>query len=158
MSPICPSFDGFGGEVNASLYHLFNPGYLIPLNGVLRGTFHYATYAPGSQTAENFRMPDPMGTFNVRTGLRWGGREPTLFPSLAMELSIWYQGEFRTRSDTYGFDDRSVNAHSHLFWGEAYLAYTLPKWHHSFNVSLTAGTSVNADRFSAYRLAGTNSE
>src|SRR5215469_13818763 len=25
------SFDGFGGEVNVSLYHLFNPGYQIPL-------------------------------------------------------------------------------------------------------------------------------
>lgn len=149
------SFDGFGGEMNVSLYHLFNPGYLIPLNGVLRGIFHYATYASGSQTASNFRLPDPMGIFNVRSGLRWGGREPTLFPSLAMELSIWYQGEFRTESDAYGFDaDRSVKSHSHLFWGEAYLAYTLPKWRHSFNLSLTAGTSIEADRFSAYRLGG----
>ena len=149
------SFDGFGGELNASLYHLFNPGYLIPLNGVLRGIAHYATYAPGSQTASNFEMPNPMGIFSVRTGLRWGGREPTLFPSLAMELSVWYQGEFRTDSDSYGFNgDRSVRSHSHLFWGEAFLAYTLPKWHHSFNISLTAGTSANADRFSAYRLGG----
>ena len=71
------SFDGFGGELNASLYHLFNPGHMIPLNGVLRGIAHYATYAAGSQTASNFKMPDPMGIFSVRTGLRWGGREPT---------------------------------------------------------------------------------
>jgi hypothetical protein len=149
------SFDGFGGEVNVSLYHLFNPGYQIPLNGVLRGIAHYATYAGGSQTGDNFRLPDPMGIFSVRTGLRWGGREPTLFPSLAMELSAWYQGEFRSRADQYGFDsDRRVESHSHLFWGEAFLAYTLPKWHHSFNISLTAGTSVNADRFSAFRLGG----
>ena len=149
------SFDGFGGEVNVSLYHLFNPGHLIPLNGVLRGIAHYATYAPGSQTASNFKMPDPMGIFSVRTGLRWGGREPTLFPSLAMELSVWYQGEFRSEADSYGFNsDRSVRPNSHLFWGEAYLAYTLPKWHHSFNINITAGTSVDADRFSAYRLGG----
>jgi hypothetical protein len=149
------SFDGFGGELNASLYHLFNPGYMIPLNGVLRGIAHYATYAPGSQTASNFKLPDPMGIFSVRTGLRWGGREPTLFPSLAMELSIWYQGEFRSDADHYGLDsDRSVRPHSHLFWGEAYLAYTMPKLHHSFNISLTAGTSVDADRFSAYRVGG----
>jgi hypothetical protein len=149
------SFDGFGGEVNASLYHLFNPGYQIPLNGVLRGIAHYATYAEGSQTSDNFRTPDPMGIFSVRTGLRWGGREPTLFPSLAMELSIWYQGEFRSDADHYGFNgDRSVNSHSHLFWGEAFLAYTLPKWRHSFNVSVTAGMSRQADRFSAYRLGG----
>ncbi|HLH57271.1 MAG TPA: hypothetical protein VKY92_27070 [Verrucomicrobiae bacterium] len=149
------SFDGYGGELNMSLYHLFNPGHLIPLNGVLRGIFHYATYGTTSETAPNFKLPDPMGIFNVRSGLRWGGREPTLFPSLAMELSIWYQGEFRSESDSYGFNnDRSVSSHSHLFWGEAYLAYTLPQWHHSFNLSLTAGTSVEADRFSAYRLGG----
>ena len=32
------------------------------------------------------------------------------------------------------------------------LAYTLPELKHSFYVSVTAGTSVHADRFSAYRL------
>lgn len=149
------SFDGYGGELNLSLYHLFNPGYQIPLNGVLRGIAHYATYAPLDQTASNFRVPDPMGIFSVRTGLRWGGREPTLFPSLAMELSVWYQGEFRSQADGYGFNfDRRVEPSSHLFWGEAFLAYTLPKWHHSFNVTLTAGTSADADRFSAFRLGG----
>jgi hypothetical protein len=43
---------------------------------------------------------------------------------------------------------------SHLFWGEAALAYTLPKSQQSFYVRLTAGTSVDADRFSVYRLGG----
>jgi len=149
------SFDGFGGEVSASLYHLFNPGYLIPLNGVLRGLFHYASYASAGSTSPNFKVPDPMGFLNVRTGLRWGGREPTLFPSLAMELSIWYQGTFRTQADGYGFnDDRAINSQSHVFWTEAFLAYTLPKLHHSFNISVTAGTSINADRFSAFRIGG----
>jgi hypothetical protein len=149
------SFDGYSGEVNMSLYHLFNPGYMIPLNGVLRGIAQYVTYDNAKQTASNFRVPDPMGNFIVRTGLRWGGREPTLFPALAMELSVWYQGEFRSQSDAYGYNsDRSVNSSSHLFWGEAYLAYTLPKWQHQFNISLTVGTSVDADRLSAYRLGG----
>ena len=149
------SFDGFGGNVNLSLYHLFNPGYQIPLNGVLRGIAHYATYADTSSTASNFRVPEPMGIFIVRTGLRWGGREPTLFPSLAMELSAWYQGEFRTEADKYGINfDRRVNPNSHTFWGEAYLAYTLPKWKHNFAINLTAGTSAGADRFSAFRLGG----
>ncbi len=146
------SFDGYGGETSLSLYHLFNPGKLIPLNGVLRGIAHFSTYDPSSDTARDFRVPDNMGIFSVRTGLRWGGREPILYPSLAMELSVWYQGEFRTDADVYGFGDRAVHAHSHLFWGEAYLAYTLTNWGHSFSVNLTAGTSVDADRFSAYRL------
>jgi hypothetical protein len=149
------SFDGFSGEVSAGIYHLFNPGYLIPLSGVVRGSFHYATYATRDSTNPNFQVPDAMGIFHVRSGLRWGGREPTLFPSLAMELSVWYQGEFRTESDRYGFNaDRAVNAQSHVFWGEAYLAYTLPKLHHTFNISITAGASINADRFSAFRLGG----
>ncbi len=146
------SFDGYGGETSLSLYHLFNPGHLIPLNGVLRGIAHFSTYDPTSDTAPDFRVPEDMGIFSVRTGLRWGGREPTLYPSLAMELSIWYQGEFRTHSDTYGFGDRFVEQHSHLFWGEAFLAYTLTNIGHTFFVNLTAGTSIDADRFSAYRL------
>ena len=97
-------------------------------------------------------MPDDRTTFSVRTGLRWGGREPTLFPSLAMELSIWYEGQFRSDSGTYGFGDRRVEPHSHLFWAEALLVYTLPELKHNFYLGLTAGTSMDADRFSAYRL------
>jgi hypothetical protein len=153
------SFTGYGAEVSTSLYHLFNPGQQIPLNGVLRVLGHFATYEPDDDTADNFRVPDPVGTLKVRSGLRWGGREPTLFPSLAMELSIWYQGEFRSHAETYGFvdastpsGDRKLEAHSHLFWAEALLAYVLPESKHSFYLSLTAGTSIDADRFSAYRL------
>ena len=47
-----------------------------------------------------------------------------------------------------------LNQQSHLFWAEAALAYTLPKSQQNFYVRLTAGTSVDADRFSAYRLGG----
>jgi hypothetical protein len=146
------SFTGYGGECSLSLYHLFNPGQTIPLNGVLRGIVHYSTYERDDNTAKDFRLPGDRGSFNVRTGLRWGGREPTLFPSLAMELSIWYEGEFRSSSGTYGFNDRKVEPHSHLFWGEALLAYTMPELKHRFFLSLTAATSVDADRFSGYRL------
>ncbi len=146
------SFDGYGGGPNLSLYHLFNPGQMIPLNGILRGSVRYVTYDETDQTAPNFRVPDSMGIFSVRSGLRWGGAEPTLFPALAMELSVWYQGDFRTASDFYGFNDRQIEAQSHLFWTESLLAYTLPEWKHSFNVRVTAGTSINADRLSAYRL------
>jgi hypothetical protein len=148
------SFDGFGGQVSLSLYHLFNPGQQIPLNGVLRGTFHFSTYAANDDTAKNFTVPDNMGNFIVRTGLRFGGREPILFPDLAMELSIWYEGQFRTIADTYGFNDREIESQSHLFWVEAFLAYTLPQWKHHFSVNITAGTSIEPDRFSTFRLGG----
>ena len=146
------SFDGYGAQTSLSLYHLFNPGAQIPLNGLLRGTAHFSTYDRSEDTASSFQLPKDRGTFSVRTGLRWGGREPTLMPPLAMELSAWYEGQFRVGSGNYGFDDRSVEPQSHLFWGEALLAYTLPELKHTFFVSLTAGTSVQADRFSAYRL------
>lgn len=148
------SFDGFSSQANVSLYHLFNPGRQIPLNGVLRASAKFAAYDSTDGTAPTFHVPDNMGIFTVRSGLRWGGREPTLFPALAMELSVWYEGQFRTEADVYGFGDRQIEPRSHLFWGEAYLAYTLPKWKHCFSVNLTAGTSIEADRLSAYRVGG----
>ncbi len=147
------SFTGYGGGLSLSVYHLFNPGQQIPLNGVVRGIARYSTYERDDATESTFQLPPDHGTFSARTGLRWGGREPTLFPSLAMELSIWYEGQFRSQSGTYGLtNDRKLEPHSHLFWGEALLAYTMPESKHSFYVSLTAGTSVDADRLSAYRL------
>jgi hypothetical protein len=76
-----------------------------------------------------------------------------------MELSVWYEGQLRTGSGPYGFFngvsyDRSVEPHSHLFWAEAALSYTLPESQQNIYVRLTAGSSVDADRFSAYRLGG----
>lgn len=149
------SFTGDGATLSANIYHLFNPTQRIPLNAVLRGEIHYATFERDSDTAPNFVLPEDMTSFNVRTGLRFGGREPLMSPDLAMELSAWYEGEFRLDSGPYGFNnDRSVVASSHLFWGRALLAYTLPESKHNFLVSITGGSSVNADRFSAYRLGG----
>ncbi len=153
------SFVGHGGEASVSLYHLFNPDKQIPLNGVLRGIAHYAFYERDDATATNFALPNDHAWFGVRTGLRWGGKEPVLFPSLAMELSVWYEGQYRTEADSYGFvtgstprGDRSMREMSHLFWGQALLAYSFTNTGQSFYVNFTAGTSIDADRFSAYRL------
>ena len=149
------SFDGDGGEISASIYHLFNPGDLIPLNFLVRATAHYAFYDRDDDTARNFQLPNDHGDFTLRTGLRFGGVEPTLFPALAMELSVWYEGHLRNGAGSYGFNgDRDLKQQSHLFWTEAALAYTLTNSGQSFYVRLTAGTSADADRFSAYRLGG----
>ena len=146
------SFTGHGGGVSASIYHLFNPGQRIPLNAVLRGGVNYTAYSRDSETASNFGLPEDRTSFRVRAGLRFGGIEPVLTPDLAMELSTWYEGQFRNNSGAYGFGgDREVNADSHLFWSRALLAYTLPS-EQRFFVSITAGTSAKPDRFSAYRL------
>ena len=148
------SFDGYRGQAGLSLYHLFNPNYKVPLYGVLSGSGRFVAYAPTSHTAENFEVPDNQPVFTVRSGLRFGGRPMALFPDKAMELSIWYEGYFRTDPQTYGFNDRRLEANSHLFWANAYLAYHLFKWKHPFALNLTAGTSIDADRLSAYRLGG----
>ena len=152
------SFVGYGAESSVSVYHLFNPGEKIPLNGVVRGLVHYSTYDDSRHTDDDFEVPDDLVTYAVRTGLRWGGREPILFPSLAMELSVWYQGEFRSDSQTYGYVNspdprgpRDLNSQSHVFWAQGYLAYVTAR-SNSWYLSLSAGTSIEADRFSSYRL------
>jgi hypothetical protein len=147
------SFTGHGGEVSASLYHRLNPRQEIPLNFILRGAARYSIYETDDKTDPTFRLPDDRATFAVRTGLRWGGREPLLMPKLAMEVSVWYEGQFRTGDGRYGFaGDREVQTDSHLFWGRALLNYTFPELKHHLEFSLTAGVSADADRFSAYRL------
>jgi hypothetical protein len=149
------SFTGHGGEVSASVYHLFNTDQRIPLSAVFRLSPHYATYQRDSDTAPGFVLPEDHTSINFRTGLRWGGQEPTIFPQLAMEISAWYEGQYRTDSGPYGFNgDRQLEDVSHLFWGRALLIYTLPECKHNFGASFTTGTSIDADRFSAYRLGG----
>jgi hypothetical protein len=149
------SFEGNGGELSASVYHLFNPQDMIPLNFVLRGAAHYVTYDKNDTTGGDFQVPNGGVDFSVRTGLRYGGIEPTLFPDLAMELAVWYQGNFRTFSGRYGYDgDRKVENNTHLFWASAALSYTFPESKQNIFARLILGTSVNPDRFSAYRLGG----
>jgi hypothetical protein len=152
------SFDGYGGETSLSIYHLFDPGRLIPLSLVLRGTAHYSAYELDN-TGTNFTLPNNHWDGSVRAGLRFGGVEPTLFPALAMELSVWYEGHARSNPGYYGYNTPDLadynpyhlNSQSHLFWMEAALSYTFTNQQNIY-VRLTAGTSSTADRFSAYRL------
>jgi len=149
------SFAGNGAELSASLYHRFNPAARIPLNYILRGVAHDSFYTKNNDTAGDFQLPPNHADFNLRTGLRWGGVEPTLFPPLAMELSVWYEGHLRSHPGHYGSQEAcTLERQSHLFWTEAALAYTLPESQQSFYVRLTSGTSLEADRLSAYRLGG----
>jgi hypothetical protein len=149
------SFTGDSAETSVSLYHLFDPGRLIPLFGYLRVKEHYSFYEPNDELSPGFVLPHNHSTLDWRAGFRFGGREPLLTPALAMELSTWYEGQFRAASGTYGIDgDRVLQPYSGLFWMRALLIYTMPDTKQSFDVNFTAGTSGNADRFSAYRLGG----
>jgi hypothetical protein len=150
------SFIGHGGSASISLYHRFNPNQRLPLTAVVRGFIDYASYERDDETADTFVLPDDRFTYVGRAGLRLGGREPMLLPALGMEFSTWYEGRIRSQHGPYGFDgDRFVEANSHRFWGRALFAYTVPWLEHNFNLSITAGTTRRADRFSAYRLGGT---
>lgn len=148
------SFDGYGGGGSLSLYHRFNPAQTIPLFGLVRGGVHYAAYTAGQDTARHFEVPDERASANFRAGLRLGGKEPVLFPSLSMELSVWVESLNRGDSGHYGFQgDRNVSSSVQLFYTFAYLAYTFERGD-NLSVSITAGDSVSVDRFSAYRLGG----
>ena len=147
------SFFGHDGEGSVSVYHLFNPGQKLPVYGVARIREHYSLYG-GNDTDPRFKLPNDHAMTAWRVGIRAGGREPILRPELAGELSVWYEGQHRTDASSYGYDgDRVYNSDSQLFWGRALLVYTMDN-KQAFDFSVTAGTSVSADRFSAYRLGG----
>ncbi|MBM3881153.1 MAG: hypothetical protein FJ387_15760, partial [Verrucomicrobia bacterium] len=149
------SFTGHGAEAGVSVYHRFNPRQVIPLNAVARVAVDYDTFARDPETAVGFELPEDRATLRGRTGLRWGGAEPRVLPAVAMELSLWYEVGWRQESGPYGYGgDRAVEALTQLYWGRALLAYTFPELQHNFSLSLTAGSSVDADRLSAYRLGG----
>ncbi len=148
------SFTGHSGEVSASLYHLFNPGQRIPLSGIVRVVPHYAVYERDEETAANFVLPHDHLRVSSRVGFRLGGREPVMIPDVAMEISVWYENQYRTSSGVYGFNgDRELKEMSQLFWARALFVYTT-KAHHNFSLSVSAGDSMDVDRFSAYRLGG----
>jgi hypothetical protein len=149
------SFTGDGFEGSVSLYHVFDPGKLIPLFGIIRIKDHYTTYQGNDELSHGFVLPPDHSTFELRAGLRFGGREPLLHPDLAMELSAWSEGQYRTSSGSYGLNgERELVPNSDLFWARALLVYTMPQSKQSFDVNLLGGGSWHADRFSAYRLGG----
>jgi hypothetical protein len=149
------SFEGNGVGGSVSLYHLFNPAGMIPLSGVLRGVVDYNNFNSTDDTAPNFVRPDNQPIYTLRTGLRFGGKEPVLGPTLAMELSGWYEMEYRPKSGGYGFaNDRELESVSHRIFGRAQINYTTLDRKHYIVLGLQGGTVLNPDRLSAYRLGG----
>ena len=149
------SFTGHGAALSLSLNHLFNPGGLIPLNGMLRGGFSYASYVRGDNNPESFVLPPNQPMATLRAGVRLGGQEPRLDPALALELSAWYEGQLRFEPREYGYSgDRRVERMVHRFWARALLVYTLPDSYRRLTIGLIGGGSIRPDRFSAFRVGG----
>ena len=149
------SFNGDGGGASASIYQLLNPGMRIPLNFIGRGGLHYATYNTADQTVGSFQLPQDQVNLFTRAGLRLAGKEPVLYPALGMELSLWFERQWRLEDDTYGLDnDRRINPGGSLYWLYAGLNYAFTNSGQRISFALTAGGSTDADRFSAWRLGG----
>jgi hypothetical protein len=149
------SFTGHGGEFSSSIYHRLNPDWRVPAWWIGRLILHESIFERDSATASNFKLPDDLTTVRFRTGIRLGGREPSMTSPLAMELSLWYEANIRTETQKYGFNnDREIEQASHAFWARGLLKYTFEKSQQYFDANMIMGATVNPDRFSAFRLGG----
>ncbi|MCC7374772.1 MAG: hypothetical protein IT581_08950 [Verrucomicrobiales bacterium] len=149
------SFDGHGGGAALSIYHLLNPGQLVPLNLMARAGFRYSTYSSTSDTDDAFEVPDDRPMVFARAGIRLAGKEPILDPDLGVELSLWYESRWHWNDQPYGFDgDRSISDHTELFWLYAGANYSWTNIGHRVSFAMTAGGSSGTDRLSAWRLGG----
>ncbi len=128
---------------------------LIPLNVVARGGFRYSTYVRDSDTSDDFELPDGRPMTLVRAGLHRAGKEPVLYPDLGLELSVWFERQWRLNDGAYGFNrERVMNEQSALYWAYAGLDYSWTNVGHKISFAVTAGGSDDTDRFSAWRLGG----
>lgn len=146
------SFTGHGVEGGLNLYHRFNPQQRLPLYGIVGGAAHRAFFERDDRTDPAFEIPEDLQYLAVRAGLRLGGAEPLLLPELGFELSAWYEGQFRNETRPYGFNgDRHVERDIHRLWARAAFNYTF-KSRQLLSLAITGGSSLDADRFGAYRL------
>jgi hypothetical protein len=149
------SFDGHGGGLSLGVYHRINPDQTIPLSAVAKGGVRYSAYDTTDRTAPGFVLPEDRYSGFARGGLRFAGKEPVLYPDLALELSVWYEREWRFSDGAYGFaNDRSVRSSVGRYWAYAGLDYAWTNTGHKASFAVTAGGSSDADRFSAWRLGG----
>jgi hypothetical protein len=149
------SFEGISGGASVSVYHLFNPDARIPLTGVLRETVTYNAWGETSDTAGNFERPDNQSIFTTRAGFRWGGKEPVLMPTLALEASAWYELDARTDPGTYGYNhDRVLNRIPERIFGRLEGHFTTLSEKHYISLGLAGGIAFDSDRLSCFRLGG----
>ena len=149
------SFNGSGGGASLSIYQLLNPGMLIPVNVVARVGMRELTYTDTSQTADNFALPANQTVGYTREGIRVAGKEPLLYPDLGLELSVWFERQWRLDSQQYGFsNDRSISPNVNLYWIYAGLNYAWTNSGQKISFAFTAGGSTGADQLVAYRLGG----
>ena len=149
------SFVGHGVTGSFGAYHDFDLKGRVPLAGVLRGSLHHAEYFSDRGTEPGFQVPGSITEGILRTGMRWGGSEPVIFPKAAFELSGWYTGRLRAQPQKYGYNgDRQVEGDTHQLHGRTLFYWNPPQGKHRFQVMISGGRVFRTDRFSAFRLGG----
>lgn len=148
------SFNGHGAGFNTSVYHRFNPGQMIPLNGIARIGARFGVFDRRSETRADFVVPPDRVETHLRVGLRLGGEPPELLAQRAGEVSAWYEGRARTHGRNYGIaEDRTVQSYAQAAWSR--LRFVMrTKSGHRYEFTTIGGVSGGVDRFSAYRLGG----
>jgi hypothetical protein len=149
------SFEGYSAGLSASVYHLVNPGGMVPLSAILRQSVVYNSWTKGSDTGNNFDLPDNQPILTTRVGARWGGKEPILWPKLALEVSAWYEIDKRTDAGTYGYNnDRDLRNTPQRVFGRALFNFTTFHDQHYIQAVIQGGAAFDSDRISCYRLGG----
>ena len=149
------SFSGHsaGGTV---AYYLRGPkiGGLLPLEGQIRVNPKYVLYDRTDDTSNRFRLPENSAIYDGRVGVRLGGMPPELFPSAALEASVWHAVSYREAAGRYGLPERPQES-EHLTqrtWTRLGAIYTFSGTQAS--AFLNAGIAEDVDALSAFRLGG----
>ena len=149
------SFSGDSAEATLAYYHrgpkLFNR---LPLEGQIRVRPRYVWYDRSGDTSDRFRLPENSPIYEGRVGLRLGGVPPELFPSAALELSVWHGIGYRDNAGRYGFAERPEETKHFTQRTWARVGGTYSFWGTQATAFLNAGIAEDTDALSAFRLGG----
>ena len=126
----------------------------LPVEGQIRATPKYVWYDRTDDTSGHFRLPENSAIYDARAGIRLGGVPPELFPTAALELSLWHTVSYRDSAGRYGLAERPEKT-EHLTqrtWTRLGGIYTFSGTQAS--AFLNAGIAEDTDALSAFRLGG----
>jgi hypothetical protein len=126
----------------------------LPLEAQIRANPKYVWYDRTGDTSRRFRLPENSAVYDVRAGVRLGGVPPQLFPTGALELSLWHTVSYRDKAGHYGLAERPEET-EHLTqrtWTRVGGIYAFSGTQAS--AFLNAGIAEETDALSAFRLGG----
>ena len=146
-----------GHSVGGTLaYYLRGPkiGNLLPLEGQIRANPRYVWYDRTADTSRHFHLPENTALYDVRVGVRLGGVPPELFPTAALEVSVWHAVSYRANAGPYGFRESPEESEhfSQRTWTRLGGIYTF--WGTQASAFVNAGIAEDADALSSFRLGG----